>query len=292
MSMHAELVLDAKATLGEGPLWDSQKQVLYWIDIDGNCIHLFSPESSQDRVINIDQKVGCLALRQDGGLILGLEHGIGLLELVSEKLTIKADPEEDLPRNRFNDGKCDPVGRFWAGTMNMDSEQGAGNLYCVYPDFRIEKKLEGVTVSNGLAWSMDQTVLYYIDTPTRSVSAFDYSLESGAISNRRTVIRVPESLGYPDGMSIDEEGMLWIAMYWGGRVTRWNPVDGRMVSEVSVPAPEVSSCVFGGADYQDLYITTARSISDEGEIKEYPHAGGLFKITPGVKGTPLPRFAG
>jgi sugar lactone lactonase YvrE len=202
------------------------------------------------------------------------------------------DPERELPRNRFNDGKCGPGGRFWAGTMSMDREAGAGSLYCLEPDLSIRRVLSAVTTSNGLAWSTDSRTLYYIDTRTRAVAAFDYDPAAGTLTGRRELIRVPGELGKPDGMCIDSEGLLWIAMFGGGTITRWRPEDGSLEASFALPVPRVTSCCFGGADLDTLYITTARVGLSDAELAAYPLSGGLFRLAAGVRGAPVPEFAG
>ena len=287
-----ELALDARAALGEGPLWDSRRGLLYWVDIEAGRVHSYDPSSGTDGDVELGQRVGCLALRARGGLLAGVEAGIGALELPSGELKILVDPESELPRNRFNDGKCDPAGRFWAGTMSMDRQEGAGSLYCLEADMSIRRVLSGVTTSNGLAWSADGGTLYYIDTRTRAVAAFDYEAAGGAITNRRELICIPPDLGKPDGMCIDSEGLLWIAMFGGGRITRWRPHDGLLVADYTVPAPRVTSCCFGGKNLETLYITSARSGLGPDALAEFPLSGGLFRLDAGVRGAVVPFFAG
>jgi sugar lactone lactonase YvrE len=290
--MDVELVVDAKATVGEGPSWHAPSRRLFWVDILEGNIHVYDPAGESDRIIPVGQMVGAVVPRCSGGLIVAMHHGLASLNLDSGTLTPIADPEQHLPRNRFNDGKCDPAGRFWAGTMSIDREPNAGSLYCLDTDNTVRRVLEGVTCSNGLAWSLDATTMYYIDTPTRRVDAFDYDLQTGHVANRRTVITVPEELGKPDGMAIDAQGMLWIALWDGGCVTRWNPNSGALDQTVSIPALRVTSCAFGGQNLADLYVTTARVRMTEAELAKQPHAGGLFRVRCGVQGTETFEFAG
>jgi sugar lactone lactonase YvrE len=291
-STTVELALDARAALGEGPLWDPRRGLLYWVDIEAGRVHSYDPFTGSDRDVELGQRVGCLALRAGGGLLAGVETGIGALELPSGEFKILVNPENELPRNRFNDGKCDPAGRFWAGTMSMDRQEGAGSLYRLETDLSIRRVLSGVTTSNGLAWSADGRTLYYIDTRTRAVAAFDYEAAGGTIANRRELIRIPPDLGKPDGMCIDSEGLLWIAMFGGGRITRWQPHEKSLVADYAVPAPRVTSCCFGGKDLETLYITTARFGLGADALAEFPLSGGLFKLSAGVRGAAVPFFAG
>jgi sugar lactone lactonase YvrE len=288
----AEVALQAQSELGEGPLWDVRKRLLYWVDISGHKVHVFDPSSGADRFVDVGQPVGCVAPRKNGDLVLAMQDGFAILDVESGEVRNLIDPEKHLPDNRFNDGKCDPRGRFWAGTMSMKRVKAAGSLYCLYPDLTVRTMLTRVTTSNGLAWSSDERKLYYIDTGTPYVSVFNYDPESGEISRRRRIITIPQNQGKPDGMTIDEEGMLWVAHWGGGRVSRWDPKDGSQTDVVEVPAPNVTSCAFGAPMLDTLYITTARGPLNDEERKEYPLAGGLFQVKPGVRGRPEPAFAG
>jgi sugar lactone lactonase YvrE len=290
--MHAELVLDAQATVGEGAIWHAREQRLYWVDIPPGRLHVFDPRDGSDRVFELGQMVGTVVPRARGGLMLALEHGFAEFDPHAGRLTPWSDPEQDRPRNRFNDGKCDPAGRFWAGTISLDREPGVASLYCLEPDGRVRRVLQGVTNSNGIAWSLDHTIMYYIDTPTRHVTAFDYDPASGQIANPRTVITMSEDGGKPDGMTIDAEGMLWIALWEGGCVGRWDPRSGERLQTIAIPALRVTSCAFGGPQLDELYITTARIRLSEVELAAQPHAGGLFRARPGVTGVAAFEFAG
>jgi sugar lactone lactonase YvrE len=288
----AELVLPAKADLGEGPCWDSQNGVLYWVNILGKTVNIYDPETNENREIDVDQLVGTIVPRKSGGLAVAMEKGFYFLDLKTEQLTEIVDPESQLPENRFNDGKCDPYGRFWAGTLSLSEEQGKGSLYCLHSDFKVEKKVGDLTISNGLAWSPDHKFMYLIDTPTKKVTRFDYDGETGTIKNPVAVIEFKEVEGYPDGMTIDEEGMLWIAHWAGAQVSRWNPETGEQLISIPIPALNVTSCTFGGADLKTLYITTARKNMTKEELEKYPLTGGLFKIETDVKGSPAYSFGG
>ena len=290
--MEVELILDAQATLGEGPVWHARRQQLYWVDIDAGLVHVYDPAEGTDTAIDVGQMVGCMAPRRAGGLVLALHHGFALLNLKNGALTPLADPEAHLPDNRFNDGKCDPAGRFWAGTLSLSRTPQAAALYCLETDLTVRRVLEGVTTSNGIAFSLDGTRMYYIDTPTLRVDAFDYDLAAGTIGNRRTVIQFPEGVGRPDGMTIDEEGFLWIAHWDGGRVTHWDPHQGTLLDTIELPVARVTSCTFGGRNLDELYITTARVGRTPDQLAGEPHAGGLFLARPGVSGVEAHEFGG
>lgn len=286
-----DVVLDARATLGEGPTWDPDSRSLFWVDILRNLIHRFDPATGEDVAFDAGRPVGALALRVSGGLVLALEDGIALASASGDRVELVAPVGEDDPATRFNDGKCDPAGRFWAGTMAYDEAPGAGALYRFDPDHRVERMLTGVSISNGLAWSLDQRMMYYIDSPTQAVDAFDYDQETGTIDRRRRVVEIPKAMGIPDGMTIDAEGGLWVALWGGWAVHRYRP-DGRLDRVVEVPAAHVTSCAFGGPALDDLFVTSAQDGLDEAALAAQPHAGAVFRCRPGVAGVPAHRFAG
>ncbi len=288
-----ELVLDAQALLGEGPIWDARRQLLYWVDITGCKVHLYDPATGQDRTIDVGQPVGTIVPRRRGGALVALRDGFAGLDLETGALTMIADPEAHLPQNRFNDGKCDPAGRFWAGTMRMAEDRaGAGSLYRLDPDLSVHKMWGNITVANGIAWSLDATTMYYIDTPTRMVVAFEYELATGAIANPKPVIHTPEGPGFPDGMTIDAEGMLWVAYWDGWRVVRWDPATGQALTIIELPVQRPTAPWFGGPNLDILYITSARTGLSGEALQKQPHAGGLFAARPGVRGLPAFEFAG
>lgn len=285
-----ELVVNVGALLGEGPSWDARRKVLYWVDILEKKVYMYNPVTDINYVIELDQYVGTVAPTESGNLILALQHGFFTMDLNTKQLTKIVDPEERIPDNRFNDGKCDVRGRFWAGTMSLKDVRGAGNLYRLDDDHNVKTIIQNVTISNGIAWRPDNKIMYHIDTPTRQVAAYDFEVETGAIRNKRVVIEIPEEMGSPDGMTVDEEGMLWVAKWGGFQVGRWNPNTGELIDSVGVPAPLVTSCSFGGENMDELYITTARVGLNNDTLQKYPKAGGLFRIKTDVKGQQIHRF--
>ena len=290
--MQPELLLDARADLGEGPAWDARAGLLTWVDIRLGRLHFFDPRDGSDRSLDAGESLGCAAPRRDGGLILGLRHAIALLDPSSEKRTRLAEPEAGMPGNRFNDGKCDPAGRFLAGSMDDAEVEATGSLYSLAPDGKLKTLLTGLRISNGLAWSPDGRTFYHIDTPDRRVMAYDYDLQTGDIDRPRPAVTLPPELGWPDGMTSDAEGLLWVALWGGAKVTRWDPRTGRLLAEIPIPALNVSCCVFGGEDLTDLYVTTARKGMSAAELERYPHSGGLFRVGTGVRGMPTFAFGG
>jgi sugar lactone lactonase YvrE len=295
MQLTGELLHQIKAQLGEGPVWDPRSEKLYWTDIEKFDLHIYDPATNTDRAINVGQYLGAFAVRAQGGLVLALKSGFATFDLATETITPLADAESHLLDNRFNDGKCDPAGRFWAGSLFLDEDHGQGKafLYCLNPDHSVQQKLAGVTISNGLAWTADHKTMYYIDSPTECVMAYDYDLATGNIANGRKVISVNgEVQGYPDGMTIDAEGMLWVAHWNGACVRRWNPQTGEVMAEIKLPVSRPTSCVFGGKDFDTLFITSASTRLSAEELATQPLAGSLFVCKPGVKGLPLFEYAG
>jgi len=286
LNSEVKLVWDGKAIIGEGPSWDHRSGQLIWVEIDGKNVNLFDPQTETNRAIQLDLKIGAAVPTQDGGLILAAEDSFYLLDLNTEKLSQLGDPEKDRPENRFNDGKCDSKGRFWAGSMSRDESLPTGSLYCLETSGSYRKAADNITISNGLDWTQDDKTMYYIDSSSLKVVAYDYSLETGEISNCRTVVTIPDGEGLPDGMAIDAEGMIWVAQWGGWQVSRWNPHTGEKIGSIAVPASQPSACAFGGENYDELYITTARTGLSEEQLLKEPLAGGLFSIKLAVKGNP------
>lgn len=270
----SDLVLDAKCRLGEGPAWFGGH--LWWVDILQKQVHTYDPAKVAHTVRDHNQAVTVVVPRASGGLAYATENGFFVSDSENGELVPVADPEFDRPQNRFNDGKCDSAGRLWAGTMPTNGEKETGAFYSLSPDKTVTKHFGGVSCSNGLAWSGDNRTLYYIDTPTRRVDKLDYDAQTGAITNRREAFAIPDGLGYPDGMTIDADGFLWVAMWGGGAVYCFAPDTGAIVGKVSVGAKNVTSCTWGGSDLSDLYITTARDNTSDEELRDLPHAGGIF----------------
>lgn len=292
MNPHVRVMTDTRATLGEGAIWCGRDDALYWVDIINGVVHSLEHATGKTRLFAVDQFVGTVVPRQSGGLILALQHGVAAFDMKTGDVEFIRDRIHEASTHRFNDGKCDPAGRLWVGTISMDDTAGTSALYRIDADHRVECMCTGVTNSNGIVWSLDQATMYYIDTPTRQVSAFDYDIVSGDIHNRRVAITVPEELGYPDGMTIDAQGNLWIALWGGGCVSRWDPNRGELLATIEVPTSHVTSCAFGGPELRELYITTARLGLDESALRKQPLAGGLFCVETHVTGVPAYEFAG
>jgi sugar lactone lactonase YvrE len=235
--------------------------------------------------------VGAVALTESDDLVLAVQDGFARLDTRSGATSTIAQVDGAHPDLRFNEGKVDPAGRFWAGTMALDERRGAGALYRLDPDGGIHTMLNEVTISNGLDWSDDGATMYFIDSPTCSIDVFDFDPATGSIRNRRSLVRIPPGEGVPDGMTLDADGFVWVALWDGGAVHRYAP-DGRREMVVRVPTRCPTSCVFGGPDLADLYITTAYVKLTPQERAEQPHAGGVFVVRPGPRGRAPNRFRG
>lgn len=287
-TLKASLLLDTRSELGEGAIWNDIDQKLYWVDIDQGLLHWLDPITNQIETAAFNQKISTVVPAQQGSLLIALKDGIYSYKKDSGQLNlVVSNPENDSSGNRFNDGKCDPSGRLWVGTMG--DEQSA-NLYRVDPNYSIHNMKTQVSTSNGIVWSLDKKAMYYIDTSTHKVVAYDYDDHSGQISNPSDAIIIPEEMGKPDGSTIDSEGMLWIALWGGNAVTRWNPKTGAQLCKVEVASKNVTSCAFGGKNLDTLYITTARTKTSEEELELCPNSGGLFMIKPGVRGIKTNQF--
>ena len=286
-----DTVVEHKCLLGEGPVWDVQRNMICWVDILKGEIHEFSPEQKTHKTIPVHQMIGAVAVCTNGNFIAAVQNGFASIDRESGEIKMIEDPELHLPGNRFNDGKCDPAGRFWAGTMSLKEESNMGNVYTIKNDVKAIKKIEAVSISNGMAWSLDHQTFYYIDSPTLEIAAYDYEKATGHISNKRIIIKIATEEGSPDGMTIDNEGMLWIAHWGGWQVTRWNPESGEKLHSIQLPVAKVTSCTFGGVGLEDLYITSAKVGLTEDELKEQPLAGSFFVIhNCGFKGMPAFEF--
>jgi sugar lactone lactonase YvrE len=288
---NVECVLDAKAELGEGPVWDPDAACLYFVDITRGLVHRYDPDTQASRSHQINAMVGAVALTTAGDLVLAVRDGFARLDPGSGRVRRIASVDADRPDRRMNDGKCDPAGRFWAGTMAIDERGGAGALYRLDPDGRVHMMLDEVRISNGLDWSDDGRLMYYVDTPTRSIDVFDFDVTTGAIANRRSLACVASGEGWPDGLTLDADGFVWVALWAGAAVRRYAP-DGTLDRILTVPASHPTSCAFGGRDLRDLYITTAATPLTSEERRRTPLAGGLFRCRPGVQGRAANRFRG
>ena len=283
-----QTIFEGPCELGEGVIWDARNASLLWIDIEGK--RLFRRRKNSIREWKLSGMPGTVVPTQDENIVLlAMDTGLTTFNLRSGKETLVFGFPEDKKTHRFNDGKCDPLGRLWVGTLHRDGEKKAGNLYCVesalllgdssqQSGWSVRKVFEDLTIPNGIAWSADGNTMYFIDSATRRVDAFDYDLPGGNPTNRRSAFSTPKKRGYPDGMTIDAEDKLWIAHWDGSCVARYDPATGDTLETVELPTPKVTSCWFGDQDLKTLYITTAIGSRDGGRTdrRRFPEAGALF----------------
>ena len=291
-----DVALDAKATLGEGPSWDDATGTLIWVDISARTVHRFDPVSGVDVTRSVGLDVGAaVAHVASGGIAVAVRDGFALLPPGNGPLDLRGPTEADRPDARMNDGKCDSQGRFWAGTQRYDLAPGAGSMYRWELDGTVKQVFGDITISNGLGWSPDDRTMYFIDTAKCSIDAMDFDTATGAVSNRRELVNLPSSIGGGDGMTVDEEGYLWVAMWDGWAVRRFAP-DGVLDRIIRLPVSHVTSVCFGGPDLSDLYITSGR-VNETGplppeQLAREPLAGALFRARPGMRGLPTHPYRG
>lgn len=286
-------VLNARAELGEGPVWDAASGILYWVDLFAGVVHSYRPTSGLTGSVEVGEIIGCVVPRQSGGLLAATASGIYHLDPATGAKTRVSEIEADRPETHFNDGKVDPAGRFWFGSIAVDRTSDVlGDLYSLEADLTVTHRLHGVDNTNGMDWSPDGRTMYYIDSLTRQVTAYDYDAATGAISNPRPIVTLPEDTGVPDGMTVSVDGTLWVAHWGGARVTRWHPDSGALLQTIAVPANLTTSCAFAGPTMDDLYITTARYREPITALAAQPLAGALFRFRTDTRGRPAAVFPG
>lgn len=288
MTTDVELVLDARAELGEAPVWDARSGRLIWVDITAGVIHRTDPTTGADDTLHVGRTVGAAVPAADGRMTIAVDDGFWFADLETGELErIAPIPASD--ELMMNDGKTDGAGRFWAGTKDAQESRPLGTLYRLDPDRSVTPMVDGVTVSNGIGWSPEGSTMYYIDSPTHAVDVFRFDPSSSSIAERRRLVDLPEEWGLPDGMTVDEDGFLWIAFWMGSAVRRLDR-DGNLVTELELPVSLVTSCAFGGLLLDELYVTTARIGLSEDQLRTEPNAGAVFRFRPGVRGTPARPF--
>ena len=283
-------IADVRAELGEGPSWDPSEGVLRFVDITKRRVYRYDPQTDTATSIELPQEVGAVVPRRAGGLIAAVREGIATVDEETAEFQLVAPIEADTPQNRMNDAKCDSRGRLWAGTMAFAATPHAASLYRYDPDGTVNRALEGVTISNGLGWSADDRTMYYIDS-TEGIDTFEFEPESGRISGRRRLVTTEPNVGLPDGMTVDATGNIWVAIWGGGRVRQYTPA-GDLKREILLPVSQVTSVAFGGPEYADLYITSARVGLEAKQLDQEPLAGACFVCQPGVQGIASNEFGG
>jgi sugar lactone lactonase YvrE len=284
-------VLDARAELGECPVWSVEEQALYWVDIRAPALHRLDPDTGATRSWPMPSRIGSFGLRESGGAVVALEDGFHLLDLDSGGLEFVAGPER-VPGTRFNDGKVSPEGRFFAGTMDEEMlSRPIATLYRLDPDLSLHPVVENLIVSNGLAWTADGRTMYHSDSKGPVVWAYDYDPDSGTVSHRREVARPTEEIGRPDGAATDEQGYYWSAGISAGVLNRWSP-DGRLDRSIPLPCSNPTAPCFGGRDMRTIFVTSLRHDLPPEVLAAKPLSGGIFAVRVDVPGVPISRFRG
>lgn len=284
-----EIAVLPTARLGEGPRWDDASDTLLWVDIPARSLHRYDPASGEDAVRKVSDVVSLALPRRRGGVVVGLPDGLHFLN--GEQSIGLVAIESERADTRTNDGACDAAGRLWVGTMALDERSPVAALYRVDPDYSVTTVLTGTTISNGLGWSPSGRSFYFIDSPTRRVDVFDCDLATGTLENRRPLAAVEVDGAVPDGMTVDAEGCVWVALHGGWGLNRYSS-DGELLAEVRLPVARVTSCCFGGPELRDLYVTTRRDGLSDTEVARQPLAGALLRLDVGVAGLPTDTFAG
>jgi sugar lactone lactonase YvrE len=288
-SSRVELLDDARVELAEGPVWLDEGGELVWTEFLESRLHFVDVSSGGSSTVDVGVRVGSVAPAGYERLIVAAGHGFSWLERNGALEDVaRAETAEGI---QMNDGKCDAAGRFWAGSFHRDFVRGAGGLHCLEADGTVVRKLEGVTLSNGMGWSPDGETFYYVDSRAGGVDAFDFEVDSGEISNRRRFVELPAAIGDADGLSVDEDGCVWVAMWGGGAVRRFRP-DGELDIVIDLPVTQVTSCAFAGPRRDMLVITTAKAGLDSAQRSVQTHAGSVFCCWPGVAGMPVHAYAG
>ena len=286
-----DVVASTANQIGEGPVWLPDQQRLLWVDITGRRLLWFDPGNGRVETLDVGRDVGAVVPTESGQLMAAVVDGFLQIDPETGSTRLVAAVEQDQPVNRMNDGKCDSRGRFWAGTMGYQIRPHAAALYRLDSQCRVETMLQPVTLSNGIDWSPDDRFMYYVDSTTQRLDLFDYEPETGSLGTRRTLLQIPGEDGLPDGLTVDADGCIWLALWGGGEVRRITP-EGAVVGVVKLPVTQVTSCAFGGPDLDQLYITSAAKDLDAAELARQPEAGSLFRCRPGVKGRPAQPFRG
>lgn len=287
--MNITCIWNGHNTLGEGPLWDHRKGVLYWVDIEASELHCLNPVSKQHQSWNLPSNPGCIGLCDKGGLVAALRKSLVLIELPKGNMTLLASPLENRDDLRFNDGKCDRAGRFWVGTCDVLENVPIGGLYRLNSLGRVDLMDHGFTVSNGIGWSPDNKTMYFTDSPARVIYKYEFDAQHGEISNRQLFVSIAKGAGYPDGLTVDREGFVWSAHWDGFRITRYAP-DGHIERVIEMPVQRPTSCCFGGENLTTLFVTSARRDLDEIALAKGPNAGSVFAIETDVTGIPEPLY--
>jgi len=288
----AEVAINIGADIGEGPHWDSATNTLIFVDSTTGVIFRFDPNSGETSLTTIGKPIGAAIPRKGGGYVVTSHEGLLYVEeCPNPQINLLVPIETELVSNRMNDAKCDSLGRLWSGTFSTTFDKKAGSLYRVDPNLSLVRMLPGVSISNGIGWSPDERLMYFVDTAMRRIDVFDFNISEGHISSQRIFVNIPREAGLPDGMTVDAEGCVWVALYYGGQIRRYSPT-GELLQTVKLPVSRVTSCTFGGPNMSDLYITTARHASFRDGKPQEPFSGSIFRYRSNTRGLPAHTFTG
>ena len=286
--IEAQIYFPAMTVLGEGPVWDELRDELTWVDVARGQVHTLGPDAAH-RAIQLDETVGsAVPLASDDGWVVGLRSGVAMIDREG-RIRSRCSIDADRPDHRMNDGACDSAGRFWTGTMSETDPAPSNALYLVAENLEVQEAITGVGLSNGIAWSPDNSSMYFVDSRSGSISRYPFDAQSGALGPPDRFAEVDPAVGEPDGLAVDSAGAVWVAIWNAGRIRRYHP-DGTVDLEVLVPCARVTSCTFGGPDLRTLFITTATIGLDRDSLLAQPAAGSIFRITTPDPGLPVQRF--
>ncbi len=284
-------IFEASSKLGESPLWHPHENALYWVDIEGCLLHCLNPPTGVHRQWSMPSEIGCIGLASRSGLVAALRDSFVHIHLPSGEVALIDTPLTAEQGVMFNDGKCDRAGRFWAGTKDLLEQSDIGSLYYLDSERQCTESITGFAVSNGIAWSPDNTTFYICNSPAKVIYQYDFDLATAALSNRRVFATLPADAGYPDGLTVDSEGCIWNAHWDGFRITRYLP-NGKIDNVIEMPVQRPTSCCFGGVDLTTLFVTSASTRMTAEELEKSPLSGAVFAIDVGIKGIPEPLFLG
>ncbi len=285
------VVCDETMLLGEGPLWHPIENVLYWVDIAGATLNRFDINTQTLRKFNMPSQIGSIGWRAKGGLIAALSDNFATINTETGEVETVVLPLQHTRQVMFNDGKCDRQGRFWVGTKDIDEKNPIGSLYCLDKEGKVTETISGFTVSNGIAWSLDNSCMYICDSPARQIYQYEFDPIQGRLGRCQIFAQVPEEEGFPDGLTVDSEGYLWSCHWDGWQITRYTPT-GEVDGVIPMPIPRPTSCCFGGPDLETLYVTSASIGLSASALMDAPQSGKLFAVEVGVKGVTEPAYLG
>jgi sugar lactone lactonase YvrE len=285
------MLSDIACNLGESALWDAANARFYWVDITEGMVYAQDWAGGPTKSLALSEPVGSVALRDSGGLVAAVRHGVVYLDIDNGSIEVVASLESDIDGNRCNDGAVDPGGRFWFGSMDLSEKAASGSFYCLRPDRTVTRAFDGIICSNGPAWSLDGSTMYHVDSTRQRITAYEFDVGSGTVGAGRVFASDEADAWYPDGVTIDAEGFIWNCKWDGGRIVRYAP-DGTIDRVVPLPVPRPTRCAFVGPDLDLLAVTSARVGMTADAVAAAPLSGKTLLIDPSARGVPAVRFAG